>query len=62
MIVLLIWFIIRLGGLAPYPPESALVAFLSVIPESIQEPAVQGLGEGAGLLGLIIAVGLAAAL
>jgi len=62
LIVLLLWFVIRLGGLAPYPPESALVTILSVIPESIQEPAVQGLGEAAGLLGLVVAIGLAAAL
>jgi DMSO/TMAO reductase YedYZ molybdopterin-dependent catalytic subunit len=62
LIVLVLWFIIRLGGLAPYPPESALVSFFSVIPESIQEPAVQALGEAAGLLGLVIAVALAAIL
>jgi len=58
--VLLLWFIARLGGLAPFPPESALVAFLSVIPESIEEPAVQGLGELAGFLGLVVAALIAA--
>ncbi len=62
VIVLVLWFIIRLGGLAPFPPESALISFLSVIPESIQEPAVQSLGEAAGLLGLAVAVIIAAAL
>ena len=60
--VLLLWFIARLGGLAPFPPESALVAFLSVIPESIEEPAVQGLGELAGLVGLVVAALIAAVL
>jgi len=60
-VTLVLWFIVRLGGLAPFPPESALVYFFSVIPESIQEPAVQNLGEMAGLLGLVIAVLLAAA-
>ncbi len=61
LVVLVLWFIVRLGGLAPFPPESALISFFSVIPESIQEPAVQGLGEAAGLLGLGIATVLAAA-
>jgi DMSO/TMAO reductase YedYZ molybdopterin-dependent catalytic subunit len=56
LVVLILWFIIRLGGLAPFPPESALVSLFSVIPESVQEPAVQTLGEGAGLLGLVAAV------
>ncbi len=60
--VLLLWFIIRLGGLAPFPPESALVSFLSVIPESIQEPAVQTLGEAASLVGLAVAAIVAAAI
>jgi DMSO/TMAO reductase YedYZ molybdopterin-dependent catalytic subunit len=48
-------FILRLGGLAPFPPESALEAFLRIIPESIQEPSVQTLGDFAGDLGLIVA-------
>ena len=58
---MVLWFIVRLGGLAPFPPESALTALLTVIPESIQEPAVQILGELAGLLGLAVAVLAAAA-
>ena len=61
LITLLLWFLVRLGGLAPYPPESALGSFLTVIPETLQEPAVQSLGEMAGLLGLAIAVLAAAA-
>ena len=61
LIALIVWFIVRLGGLAPFPPESALGAFLTVIPESVQEPAVQILGELAGLLGLAVAVLAAAA-
>ena len=61
LIVLFLWFIIRLGGLAPFPPESALVSLFSVIPESIQEPAVQTLGDAAGLLGLLGAIIAAAA-
>lgn len=60
--VLLIWFVVRLGGFAPFPPESALTAFLSVVPESVQEPAVQTLGEAAGLVGLAVAAVVAAAL
>jgi len=59
-IVLVLWFIVRLGGLAPFPPETALVYFFSVVPASIEEPAVQTLGEVAGLLGLFAAI-LAAA-
>jgi DMSO/TMAO reductase YedYZ molybdopterin-dependent catalytic subunit len=61
LITLILWFIVRLGGLAPFPPESALVYLFSVIPESIQEPAVQNLGEMAGLLGLALAVLVGAA-
>ena len=52
----MLWFLVRLGGLAPFPPESALSYVLTVIPESIQEPAVQSLGEMAGLLGLAAAI------
>lgn len=52
-------FILRLGGLAPFPPESALEAFLKIIPENIQEPSVQALGDFAGDLGLIVATLLA---
>ena len=61
LITLVLWFLVRLGGLAPFPPESALGSFLTVIPESLQEPAVQNLGEMAGLLGLAVAVLAAAA-
>ncbi len=48
-------FVLRLGSLAPFPPESALEAFLKIIPESVQEPSVQILGDFAGQLGLIVA-------
>jgi DMSO/TMAO reductase YedYZ molybdopterin-dependent catalytic subunit len=61
LVTLILWFIVRLGGLAPFPPESALVYLFSVIPESIEEPAVQNLGEMAGLLGLALAVLVGAA-
>jgi DMSO/TMAO reductase YedYZ molybdopterin-dependent catalytic subunit len=61
LIALVLWFIARLGGVAPFPPESALGAVLTAIPESIQEPAVQILGELAGLLGLAVAILAAAA-
>ena len=62
LIVLLLWFIVRLGGLAPFPPEAALVSLFSVIPASLEEPAVQGLGEVAGLAGLGVAIIAGAAL
>ena len=62
LITLVLWFLVRLGGLAPFPPESALGFFLTVIPESLQEPAVQNLGELAGLLGLVGAVLAASAI
>ncbi len=52
-------FILRIGNLAPFPPESALEAFLKIIPESVQEPSVQALGDFAGQLGLIVATILA---
>lgn len=53
-------FLLRLEGLAAFPPESGLSAFLRVIPASIEEPAVQRLGDVAGELGLVVATALAA--
>ena len=55
-------FILRFGLIAPFPPESAVEAFLRIIPESIQEPAVQKLGDLAGDLGLVVASIIALAL
>lgn len=55
-------FLLRLGGLAAFPPESALGAFVKVIPASIEEPAVQQFGDFAGQLGLIVATLIAAAI
>lgn len=52
-------FVLRLGNVAPFPPESALEAFLKIIPESIQEPSVQALGDLAGELGLVVATVIA---
>ena len=46
-------FILRLASLAPFPPEAATEALISVIPASIEEPAVQSLGDLAGLLTLL---------
>lgn len=54
-------FLIRLGGIAAYPPESALSAFLRVIPASIEEPMVQQFGDLAGQLGLVSATLVASA-
>jgi DMSO/TMAO reductase YedYZ molybdopterin-dependent catalytic subunit len=53
--------VLRFGGLAAFPPESALSGFLSVVPASIEEPMVQQFGDFAGQLGLIIATLIAAA-
>jgi DMSO/TMAO reductase YedYZ molybdopterin-dependent catalytic subunit len=53
--------VLRLGEIAPFPPESALEGFLRIIPEKVQEPAIQQLGSFAGQLGLIIATLLSAA-
>ncbi len=47
-------FLLRLGGIAAFPPESALSEFLKVIPASIEEPMVQQFGDFAGQLGLLI--------
>jgi DMSO/TMAO reductase YedYZ molybdopterin-dependent catalytic subunit len=54
-------FLLRLGGFAAFPPESALSAFLRVIPASLEEPMVQQFGDLAGQLGLLIATLVAAA-
>lgn len=54
-------FLLRLGGIAAFPPESALGAFLRVIPASIEEPMVQRFGDLAGELGLVSATVIAAA-
>lgn len=52
-------FVLRLGNVAPFPPDAALQAFLKIIPASVQEPSVQLMGGFAGKLGLIIASALA---
>ena len=54
-------FIFRLGGYVAFPPESAIEAVIKIIPESIQEPSVQTLGDLAGELGLVVAVVIAIA-
>jgi DMSO/TMAO reductase YedYZ molybdopterin-dependent catalytic subunit len=54
-------FLFRLGGIAAFPPESGLSAFLRVIPASIEEPMVQQFGDAAGQLGLVSATLVAAA-
>ena len=46
-------FLFRLGGIAAFPPESILGAFLRVIPASIEEPMVQRFGDLAGQIGLV---------
>jgi DMSO/TMAO reductase YedYZ molybdopterin-dependent catalytic subunit len=53
-------FLLRLGGVAPFPPEAAINAFISIVPASIEEPAVQSLGDLAGELGLFVATLIAA--
>jgi len=60
LIALAFNFLLRLGRLAPFPPESALGAFLKIMPASIEEPAVQQFGELAGQLGLLVATLIAA--
>lgn len=52
ILAVLFGFILRLASLAPFPPEAATEALISVIPASIEEPAVQSLGDFAGLLTL----------
>jgi DMSO/TMAO reductase YedYZ molybdopterin-dependent catalytic subunit len=54
-------FLLRLGGIAAFPPESALSSFLRVVPASIEEPMVQRFGDLAGQLGLLVATLIAAA-
>jgi DMSO/TMAO reductase YedYZ molybdopterin-dependent catalytic subunit len=61
LVALVFNFLVRLGGIAAFPPESALTAFLGVIPASIEEPMVQQFGDFAGQLGLLIATLVAAA-
>lgn len=53
-------FLLRLGGLTAFPPESALSGFLSVIPASVEEPMVQQFGDFAGQIGLLVATLIAA--
>ncbi len=54
-------FLLRLGGIAAFPPESAFNAFLRIVPASVEEPAVELLGDLAGQLGLFIAALVACA-
>jgi DMSO/TMAO reductase YedYZ molybdopterin-dependent catalytic subunit len=58
---LLFNFILRLEGLAPFPPESALAAFIGIVPASVEEPMVQQFGDLAGQLGLLVATVIAGA-
>lgn len=53
--------LLRLGGIAAFPPESVLSSFLKVIPASIEEPMVQQFGDLAGQLGLLSVTIVAAA-
>ena len=53
ILAVLFGFILRLASLAPFPPEAATEALISVIPASIEEPAVQSLGDFAGLITLL---------
>src|SRR5579863_8153640 len=53
-------FLLRLGGIAGFPPESALSAFLRFIPASVEEPMVQQFGDYAGIIGLTVASAIAA--
>ena len=53
ILAVLFGFILRLASLAPFPPEAATEALISVIPASIEEPAVQSLGDFAGLVTLL---------
>ena len=55
VVALIFAFLLRLGGLAPFPPEAATEAFISIVPASLEEPAVQQLGDLAGLLTLLVA-------
>jgi DMSO/TMAO reductase YedYZ molybdopterin-dependent catalytic subunit/uncharacterized membrane protein len=59
LIALAVNFFFRLAGLVPFPPESAIEAFIKIIPESIQEPSVQTLGDLAGEIGLLVATVIA---
>ncbi len=62
VLALVFGFLLRLGGLAPFPPEAAIESFISIVPASIEEPAVQQLGDLAGLLGLVGATIIAVAI
>ena len=53
ILAVLFGFVLRLASLAPFPPEAATEALVSIIPASIEEPAVQSLGDLAGLLTLV---------
>jgi len=55
LIALAFNFVLRLEGLAAFPPENALYVFISVVPASIEGPMVQQFGDLAGQLGLVIA-------
>jgi DMSO/TMAO reductase YedYZ molybdopterin-dependent catalytic subunit len=61
-LALVFGFLLRLGGIAPFPPEAGIESFISIVPASVQEPAVQQLGDLAGLLGLIVATIITVAL
>ena len=55
IVALIFSFIVRLGSIAPFAPETATLAFIGIVPASIEQPMVQALGDTAGLFGLAIA-------
>lgn len=55
IVALIFSFFLRLGGVAPFAPETAIEAFVGVVPASLEQPLIQNLGDGALLLGLAIA-------
>ncbi len=55
IVALVFSFIVRLGGIAPFAPETATLAFIGIVPASIEQPMVQALGDTAGLFGLAVA-------
>ncbi len=55
LVSLALGFALRIGGFAPFPPESAIELFIKYIPASLEQPAIQSLGDNAIRVGLLVA-------
>jgi DMSO/TMAO reductase YedYZ molybdopterin-dependent catalytic subunit len=55
IIALVFEFIVRLGGFAPFAPETSIEAFIGIVPAALERVMITSFGDTSGLLGLAVA-------